>query len=316
MKGFSIILCTYNSEQKLSATLQHLEELVVPKGYALEIIMVDNGSSDGTLALFDKVIRERKAIAAARVVHEPRAGQVFARMKGVGEARYDYVVFCDDDNWLAPDYLEVASSILASDSTIGAMGGYGIAVTRNPQPAWFASSQSIYACGRQAERSGMVSKRGYLWGAGLVARRELLKKVYHPDYPMVSSGRTGVRLTSGDDVELCMRILLLGYELWYEEKLRYQHALTPDKLTEDYRDRLINGMVEFQPIKQQYVWEIEKKRYRLYPVVVIKHIILYILLKMKLIRSQQYAIINPFYPFPLSPFYPLISAFRHHAPHL
>lgn len=61
-KGFSVIICCYNAVTRLKPTLEHIAGLKVPDGWAAELIIVDNNSSDDTTAYARKVCRNYKIL--------------------------------------------------------------------------------------------------------------------------------------------------------------------------------------------------------------------------------------------------------------
>ena len=68
-----------------------------------ELILVDDGSPDGSGALCDRLSEEDVRI---RTVHQENAGVSAARNRGLEEARGAYAVFLDSDDWVDADYLE------------------------------------------------------------------------------------------------------------------------------------------------------------------------------------------------------------------
>src|SRR5688572_20942184 len=103
--GISVIICCYNSSQRIGETLRHLARQQFPEDFRYEVLLVDNDSTDDTTAVARAIWdKEGPAGIPLRIVEELRAGQMYARDKGVKEAAYDSIVFCDDDNWLNPDY--------------------------------------------------------------------------------------------------------------------------------------------------------------------------------------------------------------------
>ena len=85
----------------------------------------------------------------------------------------------------------------------------------------FYSYAALAAVGTQALASGEVDQ---LWGAGLVVRRKLLVELYDtPGFPILI-GRRGSALTCGEDLEICLGVCLLGYRLWYDERLTLRHT--------------------------------------------------------------------------------------------
>ena len=69
-----------------------------------EVIAVDDGSTDGTGAVLDRLAA---ADARVRVLHQDNRGVSAARNRGLDAARGEFLFFLDPDDWLAPDYLEV-----------------------------------------------------------------------------------------------------------------------------------------------------------------------------------------------------------------
>ncbi len=64
--------------------------------------------------------------------------------------------------------------------------------------------------------------------------------------------RDGKKLSTGDDFEYCKRLLLWGYELYYDENLELQHFIPEERLTIEYRERLMQGIAEAGEILKEY----------------------------------------------------------------
>ena len=52
----------------------------------------------------------------------PRAGQSFARLRGLAEARYEFLSFIDDDNWVCEDWVQIAYSQMLAHPDVGLLG--------------------------------------------------------------------------------------------------------------------------------------------------------------------------------------------------
>lgn len=242
MKGISVVVCCYNSVARIGETLMYLSNQKVPADVAWEIVLVDNASTDHTADFAREHWTTTQAPSEVlRIVSEPQPGLSFAKDKGASAAKYDYLVFCDDDNWLDPEYLANAYAILESDPKIGAAGGQSYAVSDVELPAWFEASKAGYAIGKQGEQTGDVTDRGYLWGAGVVTRKELYQKTITKQYPSLLTGRKGNEVSAGEDAEYCLRLILQGYRLYYSEALKFAHFIHSGRLTEDYLRRLQAG---------------------------------------------------------------------------
>ena len=101
MKTFSIIVPVYNCTKSLNYCAQSVLQQTYPDW---QLILVDDGSSDGSGELCDRLAAENERI---QVIHKPNGGVSSARNVGVDVATGEYIVFCDSDDYLEPDYLEV-----------------------------------------------------------------------------------------------------------------------------------------------------------------------------------------------------------------
>ena len=105
----------HNASATLEATLNSL----VHQTYtAWEAIIVDDGSTDGTWTTA-KDWAERDTRFS--VLHQQMSGVSAARNRGLGEARYPFVLFLDGDDRLAPIYLERMAGALSVNSSLDAV---------------------------------------------------------------------------------------------------------------------------------------------------------------------------------------------------
>lgn len=260
MKGISIIICCYNSVSRLYETLEHLALQITAPSLAWEIILVDNASTDNTIAFATETWNKlNRTNVDFKIVSEKKQGLSFARQRGVYTAKYEYIIFCDDDNWLREDYVQTASNIIDNDITIGAMGGENIAVSNTGLPGWFTRCQEFYAVGKPAETSGYVNSRSYVCGAGMVTRKSVFQNAINNKLPSILSDRKGNALSSGGDVEYCLRILLQGYNLYFSENLVLQHFIPAARLTETYKTALSSGIDESRKTALEYAEAIKIK---------------------------------------------------------
>lgn len=261
MNGVSIVVCCYNSALRLPKTLEHLAGQKGLSSLRCEVIVIDNASTDNTQQV---AIEEWKMLNPAgidfRVVSESTSGLLHARKRGISEANYEFVIFCDDDNWLSENYVYNAWSFMSSDPLIGALGGTGSAVADTELPAWFETYKGCYACYPQSDHDGEITKTdAFLYGAGLVVRREVLARLFSSGFVPLLSDRSGGKLTSGGDVELSYALRLMGYQLWYSSKLEFRHYLPAARLTESYLYDLVSSMSYCSGTLMCYIYAITGK---------------------------------------------------------
>jgi glycosyltransferase involved in cell wall biosynthesis len=238
-EGVSIVVCCHNSAQLLPDTLACLaaQEFTTEPPPA-EVIVVDNASTDQTNEIARSNWREDGPLPL-RVVSEPTLGLTPARLRGIAEARYEYICFVDDDNRVNTDWVENVFRVMTAHPEAGACGGQVTARAATVFPPWFDRFQSYYAVGQQAERPGDVTEsRGYLWGAGLCLRKKAWASLVENQFDFLLSDRKGSSLSSGGDAELCYALRLNGWRLWYEPRLIMQHFLPEARLQWTYLRRL------------------------------------------------------------------------------
>ena len=96
----SVIVPVYNTKQYLPACL----DSILNQAYRdMELIIVDDGSTDGSLEI---CMNYQAADARVRVVQQNHGGLVAARKRGVREAQGDYCIFADSDDWVSEKLLE------------------------------------------------------------------------------------------------------------------------------------------------------------------------------------------------------------------
>lgn len=235
----SIVVCTHNGKERIGPCLASLIGQENPPEY--EILVVDNASSDGT----GEMVRTSLASFSAdswNVIYEEKPGLLNARLAGLRAARYDWVLFCDDDNVLFPDFLFQCQKVLSQNSRIGVLGSLGIPEFLGPKPDWFERYSSSYAVGPQLRDDQGGKYLVYVYGACSFYRKKPLLNLFKKGFKPVLSGRKGKEMSAGDDVEWCWLMQLKGYNVAYSPKLRFTHQLPASRLTWDYYLQLKRGI--------------------------------------------------------------------------
>lgn len=252
MSSISIIICFYNAGNKLIPTLQHIKDLDISNITECELILVNNNSNDDSCTIIQNEMKGFN-LFPWKIVDEPKPGLSNARLKGISESKFEYLLFCDDDNWLAKDYIQNAISILTSNSNIAVLGGYGEAVSDIEFPEWFNKNKNFYAVGEQFPHNGKVfGIRNVVYGAGMIVRRYAWEYISSKGFTFFTLGRTGKSLSSGEDSEMCLAFQIAGFDIWYDNSLRFTHYIEPKRLTESYFKKLQKGMSSSGYVTQFY----------------------------------------------------------------
>lgn len=106
MKGsdglVSVIVPVYNRENHVANALKS----ILKQTYSnLEIIVINDGSTDGTLSVIEKF--ERNNHGVINIIDQNNSGQAVARNKGIKKARGRYVAFLDSDDTWHPEKLQM-----------------------------------------------------------------------------------------------------------------------------------------------------------------------------------------------------------------
>ncbi len=173
----TVVLAAYNEEKVLAATA----EALLCSGYrgTMEIIIINDGSTDSTGAIADTLAQQHSQI---RVIHQNNQGKSFALEAGVRSARGDILVFLDADTHFRSDTLRKLIAPMSDPQVGGVSGRVAVGNARN----WLTRFQDLeYTCGFNLDR------RAYdLWncitvlpGACSAVRREALQRAggFHHD---------------------------------------------------------------------------------------------------------------------------------------
>lgn len=141
----SVIVPVYN----VAPYLERCVESVLDQDYPLfELILVDDGSTDGSSGLCDVLAKNDDRV---RVIHKANGGLSDARNTGIASCSGNYVTFIDSDDWVAPQYLSTLHSLLIScDADMSSCGMVRasepipfVDVPPTPQHTIFSSSEYL-----------------------------------------------------------------------------------------------------------------------------------------------------------------------------
>lgn len=112
MPKLSVIVPVYNTEKYLR---ECIDSILAQTFTDFELILVDDGSTDGSGAICDEYAGKDNRI---RVIHQENGGVTVARRKGVCCACGEYITFVDSDDWLHKDMYNIMTANLVADIVI------------------------------------------------------------------------------------------------------------------------------------------------------------------------------------------------------
>lgn len=185
MNPVSIIVPVYNAEKYLARCL---DSLLAQTYGNIEIILVNDGSTDGSAEIAARYVRQDSRVRW--IDHESNRGPMRARQTGYMAAQGDYITFCDCDDTLPADAIERLLDV-ALEGPYDIVSGEIRFVPLQGEPALFCGGQSFDRANDPAEiyRALLERKLSHNLCSKLF-KRELLR-----DYPY----RTYDHCTNGED---------------------------------------------------------------------------------------------------------------------
>lgn len=120
MPVVSVIVPVYNVEKYIEKSVKSIKNQTLKD---IEILLVDDGSTDTSGEICDQMAKEDPRI---RVFHKKNGGVSSARNLGLDNAKGDYISFCDADDWMEPDMLEILYKMAMKYEMMIPMVGHSI----------------------------------------------------------------------------------------------------------------------------------------------------------------------------------------------
>lgn len=232
----SVVVCTRNRADRIAVALQSLGRLKADDRFTYEVLVVDNGSTDDTAAVVDRIASNFPV--TLRRVFEERPGVGRARNRGVAAAAGEWIAFFDDDQAADPRWLAELLA-LAERRRLRCVGGQ----VRLKLPAGVERDLSPVCRMLLGCSVDMPVERRYTPsctpGAGnLMVHRTVFAEV----------GGFDETCSRGEDTDLFVRMYKAGIEAWYSPDAAIDHLIPPERLTDDFllrlSDRMGTGMAE------------------------------------------------------------------------
>ena len=243
----SVAICTHNPRAVyLTRTLAGLRVQNLPAS-SWELLIVDNASNPAlTLDL--------SWHANARIVREERLGLTYARQRAIAETSAELLIFADDDNIFAPNYLATALEIASEWPILGAWGGQIAPEWETPPPEWtrpYWKALALRTFDRDRWSNVKGDPRAEPYGAGLCVRRcvaNAYAQALRDDPRRCALDRTGTGLVSGGDTDFVHKACDLGFGTGIFARLHVTHLIPSARLEESYLLRLIEALAYSQVV--------------------------------------------------------------------
>jgi glycosyltransferase involved in cell wall biosynthesis len=236
--GFSIVICAHNpAEELLQRLFNSLLKFKVSDEFSYEIILVDSGSSP-KLEARDFIKSFLSQCIQSRLVRADKTGLTNARITGVNNSKYDWIVFFDDDNEPENNYLLVLLDLIKLHPSVKIWGPGKITVEYvgfGNIDEFSLSQKELFQQRDTAKTKFENNKWGseyYPPGSGIVVNVDVLTNYIQKvqDRTFTMSDRNGKNLTSGGDVQIILNAIRMGYFVGSSNQLVLNHLIKKEKL--------------------------------------------------------------------------------------
>jgi glycosyltransferase involved in cell wall biosynthesis len=233
-KRLSIIVPTYNRDLRLLQTLESVANTIEP-GASVEIIVVDNGSTDRTVDACREIIA-RFPQHGWRYFYDDVPGLLTGRHRGAGEAAGEVLAYLDDDVLLAPSWWDALQDAF-SDPDVMLVGGPSFPHYEVEPPSWLAGqwieSEGNRRCGALSSIDCGPGKKEvdplYVWGLNFSIRKTAFEACggFHPD----CVPKALQRYQGDGETGLAHKLKVLGLKALYHPGVALKHVIPASRLT-------------------------------------------------------------------------------------
>lgn len=210
----SIVILTFNQLEMTRQCLESLEKHTAP-GH--EVIVVDNGSTDGTPQYLNELCRRKSNMQY--IYNDTNLGFSKANNQGIKVATGDYILLLNNDVLLTPGWLERMVACAQGDPSVGVVGpctnnAVGQQVI-DTDIEFEDNAIQKFACARLMQKAGNWFETHRIIGFCLLAKREVIDSV----------GMLDERFGPGgfEDFDFCLRVKQAGYKIMIAEDVFVYH---------------------------------------------------------------------------------------------
>ncbi len=251
----SVVMSTYNRCGLLDKALEALLHQRTDREY--EIIIVDNNSTDDTA---QKVASYTERDRRVQYVFEGRQGVAYGRNAGIAVARAGIIAFCDDDVYVANDWLEKIYDALSRYPEADFVGGRVVPVWKQPPPRWLTNKMAPLALqdyGEQPLRVSLDNAKCLVSACLGVRRRALDKAGLFP----LKTQRVKDSVGSSEDYEWELEVWKYGGHGMYVPDIISYCEIPADRLVKSYHRRWHLGHGKFNALARRRDFETGRWRF-------------------------------------------------------
>lgn len=208
----SIIIPVYNVEKYVEKCIRSCETQDIPSS-EYELICINDGSKDNSLAIIEELAREFSNIT---VISQPNGGLSSARNTGMKHAKGDYYFFLDSDDWIAKNSLgKIVNKLQSEQPDILCISAANVLGEETSPRHSFPSEEPI--SGREAQKRGGIDACAPF----LITKAEHFRKYDLKFYEGIFH----------EDSELTPKLVYLAQKVSFTNDIIYYVRQTPGSIT-------------------------------------------------------------------------------------
>ena len=209
----SVIIATYNSGPYLREAIESILRQSVSD---LELLVIDDGSTDGTRDLVAQVSDTRLSY-----YWQANTGQTSAKNQGISKARGEFIGFCDGDDYWYANKLELQLPLFAQSPVVGVVYSAADAIDQHGNPL----DKTLSALYRGVVTPQLFMRNFVPFGTALV-RRECIERI----------GAFDSSLMMGIDWDLWLRVSA-HYQFDFVAQATYAYRIWSGQMSKNWRGR-------------------------------------------------------------------------------
>jgi glycosyltransferase involved in cell wall biosynthesis len=236
----SIIIPTLNRSRLLKQTLRGIED-AIGNTDGVEIIVVDNGSTDETKTVVRNFINQHASMCIRYYIDET-PGLLSGRHRGASEAKGRVLAYLDDDVILAEKWLKSLTECF-QQSDVVLVGGPSSPIFEANPPDWLEDMWMDFEGGRHCGHLSLIDQGSkikncdpcYVWGLNFAIRKETLHECggFHPD--CIPSQL--MRYQGDGETGLGLKIKERGLQCIYHPDVSVEHVIPQCRLIPEAFER-------------------------------------------------------------------------------
>lgn len=234
----SAVICSYNRARFIINAVESIFNQDYDREL-YEVIVVDNNSTDNTVALLEEYKRTHPGYNFRYYV-EYNQGVAFTRTRCAKEAQGEIVAYLDDDSTAQPGWLANIAAFFDANPGTYSVGGKIVPKFLTGIPGWY--SKYFFGLVGNFDQGPKVKKMTgarYPCGANMAFRKKVFDEI---GYFNTELGRKGAGLLANEEKDIYLRILAHNHDVYYLPDVWVLHCVESNKFDKAYVRRHSMGI--------------------------------------------------------------------------